>query len=153
MASLSTFNWRFRPYAVPENIFMTPFGEATLPSIDFIKQQHQQHEKQQKLNQESKRHYYDSDAGNSNALHKDAMKTLKHWSRSATGLPTPGFEPMAFVFQSSFPTVLQYVVVLGVLSQVAPFIVRNCPINIFPRFIPTTYFTNRNWFLFAHKGT
>lgn len=80
-------------------------------------------------------------------------RTLKPWSRSSTGLVTPGYEPMAFVFQSTFPTALQYLLLIGFCAQAAPFIVRHIPANMFPRFIPTTMFTNRNWFLFAHKGT
>lgn len=114
----ASFNWQFRPYAVPENIFTPPrVSSETTP------------------------------------LEAGSLRTLKPWSRSPTGLATPGYEPTAFVFQSTFPTALQYLLVLGLAAQAAPFIVRHFPANMFPRFIPTTMFTNRNWFLFAHKGT
>lgn len=86
------------------------------------------------------------------AIQAASIRALKPWSRSPTGLVTPGYEPMAFVFQSTFPTALQYLLVLGLVAQAAPFIVRHFPANMFPRFVPTTMFTNRNWFLFAHKG-
>lgn len=115
---VSTFNWRFRPYVVPEDLFNPPAVPSTASSVEAAK-----------------------------------MRNVKPWSRSSTGLVTPGYEPMAFVFQSTFPTALQYLFLLGLVAQAAPFIVRHVPVNLFPRFIPTTIFTNRNWFLFAHKGT
>lgn len=115
---MATFNWRFRPYAVPETVFHRPEIPPGATSLEIAR-----------------------------------LKAAKPWSRSPVGLPSVGYEPTAFVFQSSFPTALQYLLVLGLFSQAAPFIVRHFPVNMFPRFIPTTIFTNKNWFLFAHKGT
>lgn len=127
---MATYNWRFRPYVVPETIFAAP---RQVPYQD-----------QGSLGLM---------APEPSLLQTAYNATPKPWSRYPAGLPVPGYEPTAFVYQSSLPTALQYLVLLGLFSQAALFVTRHCPANLFPRLLPSAFLTNRNWFLFAHKGT
>jgi hypothetical protein len=128
---MATHNWKLRPYVIPDTLFDSP----------------QQYSKKRFSSQ------YQQKEGNNDVMMKAYKRTCKVWSRYPGSLPIPGYEPMAFVYQSSLPTAIQYLVLIGLFSKAAFFCARHSPINLFPKIIPTTFFTNRNWMLFAHKGT
>lgn len=85
-------------------------------------------------------------------LEKAAFQTPQPWTRFPASLVTPGYEPTAFVYQSSISTLLPFLLVIALGIHVAPTIARYVPVGVFPKLIPVTLFNTRNWFLFAHRG-
>lgn len=65
----------------------------------------------------------------------------------------PGYSPPAYTYQSSLPSVLLYLIPLGlILSQGgAYFLARRLNLSM-PKIIPLTMATHfKKWFIFAHK--